>query len=130
MNEIRQIKGEVFFGLGKGAFFVGLEGYRSQIREKLGFVPFPGTLNLKVDPREGEEFLASICSIKIGGFEKDGKKYGDLDCKKAKIRDIVVFVIRPAKTHYDNSVFEIIASESLRERFELKDGDSVSIASS
>src|SRR5260370_3519153 len=42
------INAVVFSGLSEGAYYMGMEGYRKQFRSKLGFDPFPGTLNLRV----------------------------------------------------------------------------------
>jgi riboflavin kinase len=42
------LEGTVFTGLGEGAYYVTKEHYRQQIVEKLGFEPYPGTLNLKL----------------------------------------------------------------------------------
>jgi len=43
-----EINAVVFSGLSEGAYYMGMEGYRKQFRSKLGFDPFPGTLNLRV----------------------------------------------------------------------------------
>ena len=42
------LEGTVFKGLGEGAYYIGKEHYRKQFVEKLGFEPYPGTLNLKL----------------------------------------------------------------------------------
>ena len=41
-----EITGIVTTGLGKAAYFLGQDFYKNQFRERLGFTPFPGTLNL------------------------------------------------------------------------------------
>ena len=42
------LEGTVFTGLGEGAYYISKEAYRKQFTEKLGFEPYPGTLNLKL----------------------------------------------------------------------------------
>ena len=42
------MKAVLFSGLSEGSYYMSLEGYRKQFRSKLGFDPFPGTLNLRV----------------------------------------------------------------------------------
>jgi riboflavin kinase, archaea type len=42
------LEGTLFTGFGEGAYYVTKEGYRKQFIEKLGFDPYPGTLNLKL----------------------------------------------------------------------------------
>ncbi|PIU59668.1 riboflavin kinase, partial [Candidatus Bathyarchaeota archaeon CG07_land_8_20_14_0_80_47_9] len=42
------IKGKISTGKGEGAQFVKLPWVRKQIIQKLGFTPFPGTLNIRL----------------------------------------------------------------------------------
>ncbi len=42
------VKGKIFSGSGEGAYFTVLPLVRRQIREKLGFEPHPGTLNVRL----------------------------------------------------------------------------------
>ena len=46
---LMKIDGEVTTGLGKAAFFLSQEFYTSEFKKNLGFVPYPGTLNVVVD---------------------------------------------------------------------------------
>src|SRR5919197_1426942 len=41
-------KGIVISGMGEGAYYMSLDGYKKQFREKLGYEPYPGTLNIKL----------------------------------------------------------------------------------
>jgi len=62
------ITGLVLSGFGKGGGFVALEWVRREIRQKFGFEPYPGTLNLKVsDPqsRKNLELARSMSPITI-----------------------------------------------------------------
>ena len=43
-----KIDGEVTTGLGKAAYFLSQEFYTNEFKKNLGFVPFPGTLNVIV----------------------------------------------------------------------------------
>ena len=49
--EVFVFEGTVVSGLFEGAYYISREGYRGQIREKVGFDPFPGTLNVRINPR-------------------------------------------------------------------------------
>ncbi|MEM4238834.1 MAG: DUF120 domain-containing protein, partial [Nitrososphaerota archaeon] len=42
------LEGRVFSGMGEGAYYISLPWYRDQIRKKLGFDPYPGTLNVNL----------------------------------------------------------------------------------
>ena len=58
-----EITGIVTTGLGKAAYFLGQDFYKDQFREKCGFTPFPGTLNLIVeeDKLEDIRLMKSSC---------------------------------------------------------------------
>ena len=43
-----QLEGKVVSGMGEGAYYMSLEGYRMQFNDKLGYEPYAGTLNLKL----------------------------------------------------------------------------------
>ena len=55
-----KIDGEVTTGLGKAAYFLSQEFYTNEFKKNLGFVPFPGTLNVVVS----EDNLDEINNIK------------------------------------------------------------------
>ena len=42
------LKGIIFTGLGEGAYYMSLEGYKKQFKKHLNFIPYPGTLNLRM----------------------------------------------------------------------------------
>src|ERR671928_100116 len=44
-------KGTIVSGMGEGAYYMSLDGYKKQFKEKLGYEPFPGTLNLKLEEK-------------------------------------------------------------------------------
>ena len=41
-HEILSLKGKIVTGLGEGAYYMSLDGYKSQFASILGFIPFPG----------------------------------------------------------------------------------------
>ena len=50
------MRGKILSGLGQSQRFLTWEGYRHQFASKLGFAPFPGTLNVLLEtplPAEG-----------------------------------------------------------------------------
>ena len=49
MKKKRKIRGKITSGVGKGAYFTMLSWVQQQCFEKLGFKPFPGTLNLEIE---------------------------------------------------------------------------------
>jgi len=125
------IEGIVFSGLGEGAYYVTREPYRRQFIEKLGFDPYPGTLNLKLTSwydinlrRELEERPG----IEISGFKNEDRTYGPVKCFHARINGKEEgAVILALRSHYDSSVIEIIAPRYLRNILKLKDGNKVKV---
>ncbi|NHW45126.1 MAG: DUF120 domain-containing protein [Candidatus Verstraetearchaeota archaeon] len=122
--------GEVFTGLGEGAYYVSLNGYRMQIIEKLGFDPYPGTLNLKLTNSSDIYFrdvLSHRAGILIKGFSDGKRTYGSVKAFKAKVRGIDAAVLLIERTHYGRDTLEVIAPVNLRQALNLKDGDRVSV---
>ena len=86
-------EGHVVSGMGEGAYYMSLEGYRKQFREKLGYEPFPGTLNIKLsDPisMHSRRDLITHPSIFIEGFSDKLRTYGWVRCYPAEINDGLV----------------------------------------
>src|SRR5713101_398034 len=72
------MNGVVFSGLSEGSYYMGLEGYRKQFRAKLGFDPYPGTLNLRVRKEDlvARRELENNAFIEIEGFANKTRTYG------------------------------------------------------
>ena len=126
-----EIVGTVFSGLGEGAYYISMKGYKKQFLAKLGFEPFPGTMNLRLDSpvyRKVRRDLETMKGIHIDGF-KDGKStFGGAECFRATLNGKVegaVLVIE--RTIHDDTVLEIISPVNLRKQFRLKDGDPVTV---
>ena len=125
-----EINAVVFSGLSEGAYYMGMEGYRKQFRSKLGFDPFPGTLNLRVRKEDlgARRELDSNAFIEIEGFANKTRTYGAVKGYRAIINgEVQGAIIVPVRAHYGEDVIEVISPEKLRTRFNLKDGDAVNI---
>lgn len=125
------LEGVLFTGLGEGAYYITRDGYRKQFIEKLGFDPYPGTLNLKLtteyDMKTRAE-LESYPAIEVQGFKSETRTFGPVRCYPAiinsKLKGAVVAAMR---SHYNSSVIEVIAPYYLRGKLKLKDGHKVKI---
>ncbi len=126
-----QIKGTFVSGMGEGAYYMGLKGYTKQFKSKIGYVPFPGTLNLKVDQKIHQEAIkqfATLNGIKIKSFSDGKRTYGWVKCFPAKLNNSTnCNLILLERTHHDNSVVELISKSSLRKSAKLKEGSKVSL---
>lgn len=121
--------GKLFQGLGEGGYYIGLGGYKRQFASLLGFEPYPGTLNLKLDsPVESEQKreLRFRDGLRVEGFENGTRTYGGATCYRAVVNgkhSAAVLIID--RTHYDDTVLELIAPVHLRKELRLKNGDEV-----
>jgi riboflavin kinase len=125
------LEGTVFTGLGEGAYYISKEYYKKQFIEKLGFDPYPGTLNLKLtteyDLKTRTE-LEAYPAIEIQGFKNEDRTFGLVKCYPAMINNRVKgALISALRSHYDISVLEIIAPNCLRKQLNLKDGHKVKV---
>ena len=128
---INKIEGIVTSGLGEGTFFMSMEHYKKEIKNRLGFDAYPGTLNLRIEEKMSFAKQNSFFQnpIKIDGFKADNKKFGGATCYKAKIKNINGAIIIPEINKYKNKgVIEFIANINLREKLKLKDGDIIKIS--
>lgn len=120
------IKGIVFSGKSEGAKFIELPWVKRQIVEKLGFTPYRGTLNIELTKEEFEKraLLEKAQAIEISpvkGFSR-GK------CFKANVMDkLECAIVIPEVPNYPENVIEVIAPTNLREKLQLRDGDSVEV---
>ena len=125
------LEGTVFTGLGEGAYYISKEIYRKQFLEKLGFDPYPGTLNLKLtteyDLKTRTE-LETYPAVEIEGFRNEDRTFGLVKCYPATIDNKVKgALISALRSHYDVSVLEVIAPVCLRKQLKLKDGHKVKV---
>ncbi len=121
------LSGRVITGLGEGQYYISLEGYRMQFREKLGFDPFPGTLNIKLDRHSIELRKGINGTIGISGFTNENRTFGNGSCFNIMIKDIRGAVVVPERTQYPEDIIEIIAPVNLRDYFNLEDGSIVDV---
>ena len=121
-----KINGEVTTGLGKAAYFLSQEFYTKEFKKNLGFIPYPGTLNVIVD----EGYLDEINEIKNScqNLIKPDEGFGAVKYIEAKLNDEVVgAIVFPAKTTHEENYLEFIAENKLRDELNLNDGDVVSL---
>ncbi len=146
-------KGKIVSGMGEGSYYMSLNGYRKQFKEKLGYEPFPGTLNLKLEDKiymDKKREITNYPSIYIHGFKDENRTFGWVKCypailtpeiekykrniknidkkikenKEIKLDSAILLLER---THHDNSLMEIISPHCIKETANLKNGDVVTI---
>lgn len=118
--------GIVFSGGGEGKRFLDLPWVKRQIEETLGFIPYSGTLNLRLSEEsvKRRKLLEKAHSIKVCPAE--GYCNGVLI--KAFIGTLECAVVVPEIAGYPKDVLEIIASVNLREKLQLENGAEVAVS--
>lgn len=124
-----ELEGKVLKGLGEGQYYVNIPGYRKQFEEKLRFLPFPGTLNVKLSESSSplRKRLLELPAVQIEGFSDGERTFGGGKCYSVSVGGIEAAVVAPERTHYPMDLIEIIAPVKLRDTLNLKDGDKVVI---
>lgn len=124
------LTGTVFRGLGEGAFYMSLSEYREHFRAFLGFDPYPGTLNVRLDSESvsRRKMLESYESYRIPSVARGGVKYCSARLFRAVIEGkIEGGIVIPERTVYGPDVLEVVAKVSLREALGIRDGDRVKV---
>ena len=126
-----ELNGSVISGLGEGAYYMALDGYTEQFKVKIGYIPFPGTLNIKLNQLQTTQIIQQLDELDSTVIEpfSDGKRtYGWVKCFHATLNNsIKCEVIRLERTHHDSSVIELISKTSLRKTARLKTGSKVRV---
>jgi riboflavin kinase len=132
-KHVIDFEGQIITGMGEGAYYMSLNGYKKQFKEKLGYEPYPGTLNIKLNSMsfiDAKKEMLKYPSINIDGFSDQSRTFGWVKCYPAYINDSIninASILILERTHYDDSIIEIIAPFSIKEQFSLKNGDYIKL---
>ena len=123
-----KLAGRVISGVGEGSYYMSQRGYREQFERELGFDPYPGTLDIKLDEAslELKTVLMQLPGRQVEGFKTNERTFGPVKLFPAKLRNKKAALVLPLRSHYADIV-ELIAPKKLRERLKLKDDDVVQV---
>jgi len=127
-----EFQGVAVSGMGEGAYYMSLPGYKKQFIDKLGFEPYPGTLNIKLAEQvyiNAKRELDTYPAVFINGFSDGRRTYGWVKCYPASINDKVhgaLLILE--RTHHDDSVIEVIAPVKIKDAVKIDYGDKVKVA--
>ena len=123
------LSGTIVTGVQKAAFFTKLDWVRNQCLEKLGFIPFPGTLNIKL------HYSSFPLAEKLQKAEGITLIPPDSNFCEAKTFPVsighvsgAVLIPPPNVKIHENHIIEIISPVRLKSFFGLKDGDEFSLS--
>ncbi|MEM2650445.1 MAG: DUF120 domain-containing protein, partial [Candidatus Nitrosocaldus sp.] len=130
LPKVVELAGVAVAGMGEGSYYMSLEGYRRQFLERLGFDPYPGTLNIRLDKIyiDLKRELAIYPAITIDGFSDGKRTYGWVKCYTARINDRIdgaMLVLE--RTHHDESIMEVIAPVKIMDALGLRYGDRIHV---
>jgi riboflavin kinase len=121
------LSGSVTPGLGEGAYFMGLPWVRDAVRRLLGFTPYPGTLNVRLD----SELVGLWDQIENRGsvvlVPPSPETCGARLFPAVVAPDVEAAVIVPDVTRYGKNLLELIAATHIRSRLGLRDDDPVTL---
>jgi CTP-dependent riboflavin kinase len=122
------LRGKIVSGVKEGAFFTQLDWVQEQCEEKLGFRPYPGTLNLEV-LSECLPIIEAMQELEGIALSSPDPVYCSGKTLPIMIEGISGAIIIPAEDLrvHGKSIVEIIAPLGLRDRLNLKDGDAVTV---
>ncbi len=123
-----KIRGKVVGGARRAAAFTQREWVQNQCREKLGFKPSPGTLNMEVS---GEDLLRLESAAGEAGVDLIPPDAGScaakaLPLKVGSVPGALVLPDKEVRIHA-RKIVEVIAPVCLRETLALQDGDEVAL---
>jgi riboflavin kinase len=132
-----QIKGQLARGLGEGGYYINLEGYMSQFENVLKWKPFAGTLNIRLVTEEDIDAFQSLLKAQYhtieGFFHEETKRtlgkvfLWECEIKYTKSLSTKGAIIYPDRTHHQKTIMEVLAPFSVRNEWNLQDGDALII---
>ena len=128
MRDHWEISGKIVGGAKQGAFFTQLDWVQEQCLQKLGFKPFPGTLNIEI----AHENLAIIEALQVqAGIElvPPDSAFCSGFVFPIIVEGISGVMVAPAedvRVHAKN-IIEIISPLGLKDALGVEDGDWVTV---
>jgi riboflavin kinase, archaea type len=121
------LRGAVTAGLGRGAHFMSVPWVRDAVRRLLGFTPYPGTLNVSLNPDMIDRWERMRNGRAIPLAPPLGQTCGAVLVSVIVVPDVEAAVIVPDVTRHGKNLLELIAPVHIRSRLGLRDDDPVTL---
>jgi CTP-dependent riboflavin kinase len=127
-----RMTGIIFSDLGQGASFMALEWVQTALYERLGFLPFPATLNVRPKDATDAQVWSRIRGNSAGlvlGRKQDGFCEAHLFPialvvpAVAEADKIPGAILLPEVKNYPDNKIEIVAPVRLKDHLGVQDGD-------
>ncbi len=120
-----ELTGRVRGGFGKGAYFVTIDWVQAQLQAQLGFIPYPGTLNVELSGTD-------LAALTAGQAQSGRLTPPDGGCGAVCLRvtiggSIPGAIVMPDTTDHAPGYIEMVAPVRVREALGLGDGDTVTV---
>jgi len=128
VGRVRKIRGKIVSGVGKAAQFTQLEWVREQCREKLGFIPFPGTVNLEIT-QESVSILKALQKRHGIRLIPPDPQFCESKAFLLSLGDIQAALILPEEKVrvHGRFVIEIMAPVKVKDALGVGEGDSITL---
>ena len=122
--EALTLSGRVVSGSGQGALFTQLPWAREAFLTLLGFDPFPGTLNLKLEDPEAVQHWKNLKMHPGYALIPPHRETCRARCYPVLVESrLTAAIVYPEVPDYPEDQLELIAPVSLRKSLSLKDSD-------
>ena len=125
------ISGTITSGMGEGAYYMSMKGYTKQFKSKLGYIPYPGTLNVQLKEKKFSEAISQLSNYdgtKINPFSDGKRTFGWVKCFKSKINNkIDCELILLERTHHDTTIVEFISKNNIRKSLKIGNKSNVKV---
>ncbi len=126
------LAGTVTDGMGEGKHYISLDGYQRQFEARLGYEPFPGTLNVAVgdDTPHRDRLQTMADGVRIDEWSDEERTYGAATCYPVTVEAgegefSPAHILVPDRTHHDERIVEVIAPVELRAELAIDAGSEV-----
>lgn len=122
-----ELHGTLCSGLGEGAAFTQLDWVAQAFREKLGFAPHPGTVNLSLT---GDAWIKTRASLSqtAGIVIAPPAGFCAAKCFAVLLNEqLEGYAVLPEVSGYPADKLEIVAPVFVRRELKLQDGDRVNL---
>jgi CTP-dependent riboflavin kinase len=119
----------VFSDLGRAASFMALAWVQASLKESLGFAPYPGTLNVRVETDQGRELWRAVQSQGRGiEISAPDAAYCQARCFLVRIEGKHQgAVLLPEVEAYPEDKLEVVAPVRLKDELKLADGQRITL---
>jgi CTP-dependent riboflavin kinase len=131
---MERLTGIIFSDLGQASSFMALDWVQSLLKERLGYHPFPATLNVRPKGAEDAQVWRRVQSDHAGTPltpASDGhcgaKLYRVEICARVDAAKLLGAVLLPEVSDYPMDKIEIVAPVRLKDHFNLNDGDQLTL---